>query len=117
MAGRGIHRLVRRGIALPPENLPVFRVGAHGDLVISLSRKFEDPAACQDGRRVTLSNGNFPFSGQLLGPGLRFTKGYRTVPVGTSSLRPILGQKTQATGETNNAKQNTGIRSHSPLLA
>src|SRR5207245_1056722 len=86
---------------------------AHGDLVVSLTRKFEDPAAREEGRRIALSNGNFPFGGQLLGPGFGLTKGRHAVAVRASPLRPILGREARAR-ETNYANRNGGLCSHFP---
>ena len=70
MASRRINRLEWGGRGSPPENLAVFRVEAHGDLV-SLARKLPDPAAREDRRCVALSNRTFHsvvnFSGQAFG--------------------------------------------------
>src|SRR6266849_5788838 len=108
-----LNGLVRRRIALPPENFAACRVDAHGNLIVPLAREFEDPAAGEDRRCVTLSNWNFPFGGQLLRPSLRLTEARYSIPVGTSPLRPILSPKTPARDETNRY-QNARILPHSP---
>src|ERR1700680_624106 len=114
MAGCRLNRLGRGRITLPPKNFAAFRVDGHGDLVVPLARKFEDPALCVERRCVALSNGDFPFSGQLLRPSPRLTKMRHAVPVGTSPLRPILSPETAARHDTSNIDQNARILPHSP---
>src|SRR5262245_57386209 len=90
MPGRRPHRLVRRRIALPPQNLPVLRIDSHCDLVIALSGKLENLPFRKQRRSIALPDSDLPLSIELLRPALRLSKCELPIPARAAPLSPIL---------------------------